>query len=410
MAIEAPPDTGSSKEDIIDFLGSDDSKNDKVDLLSDDKEPIKTGKKESVKDDSEEELDLELSDESDDEPDEQEKSDDDLELIIPPRKKEILKKYPTLFKDFPGLEKAYYKEQQYTELLPTIEDAKEVVERVKTFEKFESELLSGNIESVLKSVKDADSRAYDKIVDNYLPNLAKADPAAHLHVVGNVMKTTIVSMAREADRIKNDHLRNAALILNQFIFGSSEFAPATNYSKEISDPRIDQESQRLQNERESFLKERFDSAVTDLSSRVDNTLKSTISEHIDPKGTMSDYVRRNATKDALDLLNDQMGSDNRYQTIKDTLWKRAFDSNFSKQSLDAIRTAHLNKAKTLLRDVINRTRNEALRGQDSKRSNGNERDKRGPLPVGRNTGQSKSGNDSKSIPKGMKTLDFLNSD
>ena len=37
--------------------------------------------------------------------------------MTPVRRKEILAKYPKLFKDFPYLEKAYYREQQFTEVL-----------------------------------------------------------------------------------------------------------------------------------------------------------------------------------------------------------------------------------------------------------------------------------------------------
>src|SRR5271169_344060 len=41
-----------------------------------------------------------------------------------PTFKEINAKFPTLFKDFPGLKHAFFKEREYSALFPTVEDAK----------------------------------------------------------------------------------------------------------------------------------------------------------------------------------------------------------------------------------------------------------------------------------------------
>lgn len=408
MAVETPTTaepTGTSKEDIIDFLGQEDELlSDKKDLLADDEseEPVKDKK-------NKEEKELELSDEEND--DDEIKEDDLEELVVPARKKEILAKYPKLFKDFPYLEKAYYREQQYTEIFPTIDDAREVQERVQTFEKFESALFSGNTESVLKSVKDADEKAYGKIVDNYLPTLQKVDNNAYLHVIGTVFSSAVTQMAQEADRLNNEHLRNAALVLNQFIFGSSKPVSVNKFSKEV-DPKVTEEADKLKSERDNYFQERLDNTVGTLSDKVNNRIKSTIAQNIDPKETMSPYVRKTAIKDAMELLDRQIGQDSRYQSIKNGLWKKVIETNFSRQAVDAVESAHISKVRTLLRDVISKTRNEALKGSDSKRSisadssDSFSKSKKEPLPVGKSAGQSKSGG----VPRGMKTLDFLNQD
>ena len=56
---------------------------------------------------------------------------EDLELTDSSSRKEILAKYPKLFKDFPYLEKAYYREQQFTEVFPTIQDARVQCEKAQ---------------------------------------------------------------------------------------------------------------------------------------------------------------------------------------------------------------------------------------------------------------------------------------
>src|SRR5258706_3522562 len=194
------PDTGTggtgelSIEGMIDELATDDKKIDdkgdekkEDDLLESDEEPeVKKDKK-----DKDEELEI----------DEEEVKLDDLDAVEDVQRKEILAKYPNIFKDFPQLEKAYYREQKYAELLPTLDDAKDAVEKSEQYDKFEKTLLSGDIDSILNSVKTADSKAFNKIVDEYLPTLQKVDQSAYFHVIGTVIKNTIVAMSRHGKEI-----------------------------------------------------------------------------------------------------------------------------------------------------------------------------------------------------------------
>src|SRR5215471_8169350 len=204
---------GQGKEDIIEFLG-DGSDEETLDLTP----QVGKGKgKEKGKEEGQEEDETPpAEDESDSEGDEeseeidelaeleaelQEPSEEQLELVTPVRRRDILKKYPNIFKDFPYLEKAYYREQQFTELLPTIEDAKAAVEKSKVLDRFESDVTSGNTETILRAVKETSPDAFLKIVDNYLPTLAKVDEKAFFHVIGNVTKHTIINMVNEARRL-----------------------------------------------------------------------------------------------------------------------------------------------------------------------------------------------------------------
>src|SRR6267142_1435217 len=91
---------GSSVEDIVSSLGKDDDNEPETIELPDDKKKTK-----------------ELEDE-------EEQPEEQLELVTPSSKRDILAKYPKIFKDFPYLEKAYYREQQYTEVFPNPADAK----------------------------------------------------------------------------------------------------------------------------------------------------------------------------------------------------------------------------------------------------------------------------------------------
>lgn len=406
MPLELPSGTGElTVDDITDLLGEGEGE---LEFTPPDKEKEKTGEedkeKEKEKGEGEkekEEVSIELKEETETEKD----IDEELKLITPFKRKEILAKYPDVFKDFPYLEKAYFRDQQFTEIFPTIEDAKETVEKAETLDKFEGRIMSGEIGDVLTAVRDQDNKAFNKIVDNYLPALAKVSPEAYYHVLGNVIKNTIMSMVQESKRSNNEGLQVAAQLLNQFIFGTSEFTRPTKLAGEQDNT---DERSEVEQERARFTRERFETVRDDLNTKIHNVLKSTIDGHIDPRKSMTDYVRKNAVRDAMDILERVMRQDPRFNTFLDSLWKKAFESKFDRVSTDKIKAAYLSRAKTLLPSVIKKARIDALSGQGkSKRDdNDEESDRRGPVPAGR-TPSTQTREKKGEIPKGMRTLDFF---
>lgn len=414
-----------SKEDMIDFMAEDDNEDSAIPLKEEKEEKPKPQKKEEKPSDEEEEPTEEESEgEEESEDDEladleaelEEPSDEQLELVTPVRRRDILKKYPNLFKEFPYLEKAYYREQQFTELLPTIDDAKIAVEKSEILDKFEGDIMKGNTETVLKAVRETNPNSFLKLVDDYLPALARVDEQAYFHVIGNVTKHTIVTMVQEARKTNNEQLLQAAHLVNQFVFGSSDFQPIRNLSREQR-PEDNTREQELTERERSYVRQQFEGTRDDLNTRVNNTLRNTIDANIDPKSSMSDYVRKNASREALESLENLINQDTRFKTLVDKLWENAYRSNFTRDSVDKIRSAYVSKAKTLLPSVIKKARNEALRGMGKRVKDDDTSEstpKRGPIPAGRPRSQESRPTgkirDAKDIPKGMSTLEFLSSD
>jgi len=400
-----------SKDEILDILNEDDDAKDK-----DDKEEKKLESKEE--DDETDDEDDTKKDEEEDEDELKVKDDDDeledIELAVPVRKKEILKVYPDLFKKFPYLEAAYFRHGQYVDIFPTIDDAKEASEKAGQLGELESNLLSGDTESILKLVKDNDEEAFAKIADNYLPTLAKVDEKAYLNVVGNVVKHTIISMVREGRslesnaRTDDDKKKAQALIahaeaINEFVFGTREFSKPQNLAREES------KDDSVKKEREEFARERFETHLGELQSDVDRKITSTIDVNIDPKKSMTSFVRKHATKDAAEKLEELIGQDKQFKSVLDKLWKAAVETKYSRMSLDKIRSAYLSKAKTLLPSVIKAARNEALKGTSGRKNDDDDKDRRGHLPVNRTSTSGNKGG-KLSIPSGMSSKDFIMSD
>jgi hypothetical protein len=382
-----------------------------IDLLADDPEPetldLTEPKEEKEEKGEEEEESLEDEIEKELKP----PSEEELELIAPVRRREILAKYPNLFKDFPYLEKAYYREQQFTEIFPTLPDAREASEKAKVMDGFEAHIMQGgNIGIVLDAIKQENPETFNQVIDNFFPTLHKVDTGAYHHLIGTVVKSTILNMLQEAKQLGEENgspLNAAAQILNQFVFGTSKFQPLSRLSKQTKE--ADPKENELKTREQELLRERFETARDGLQDKVDNTIRATIEQNIDPKKSMSDYVRRNAIRDAFDDLEDTISKDTRFRAVLDKLWERAADNKFNKASLEQIRSAYLSKVRTLLPTVIKKARQNALKG--SGKSHQEETPHRNPITAGRSTTRTSGDNKKPSdIPAGMKTIDFLMQD
>jgi len=425
-----------SKQDIFEILNKDDA-DDKDNIIplkdkEDDKDKDDKEKKEAKADKDTEEVDKEDKEETEEDDDlkaledELEEPDEDkLELTTPTSRREILKKYPKIFKDFPYLETAYYREQAFTKLLPTIEDAKEAVSKSETLDRFENDLESGNVETILKAVKDNSPKAFNKVVDDYLSVLSKVDQKAYQHVLGNTIRHTIMAMVEEARASSNEPLEQAAVILNQFIFGSSKFTAPEKLSKDSDKTSEDSDKEKQISERErNFTRQKYNTTNEEISNGVTKAYKATIEANIDPKGSMTDYVRRTASREAQEELESLIAKDTRFKSLVDKLWEHAFKNDFDSESKSKIRKAFISKAQTLLPTVIRKARNEALKGMgkrvnedkddDSRQSkeskDGNDSSRRKESSRGDESHRRNDSGTKNKVPAGMSTLEYLMSE
>lgn len=403
----------TDEAEVIDLEGEKDVKKSAEKKGSKDEEiPIETTERGETDEEEEESPDeLEELERELEEPDEEK-----LELVTPVRRKEILAKYPKLFKDFPYLEKAYYRDQQFTEIYPTIDDARAANEKAENLGAFENDLMQGNSENVLKVIKRNDGEAFNRIADNYMLALYNTDQTAYNHVVGNLNKQLIAAMVNEGKKRNDESFIQAAAIVNQYVFGTPEWSPPTRLGKDITDPRQDEVAQREQ----QFNQRQFDTARTDLGTRLTNSFKATIEQNIDRTESMTEYVKKAACQDAMEQLERLIGADRGFQKLKDKLWIAAAQQGYSKPAMDRIRSAFATKAKTLLPVVLRKARNEALKGLGKRVSKSEDTEDlndgstrpskdRKTTSSPRSSGNSYKDKASK-IPKEMSTLDYFNQD
>ena len=415
MALEgdrtAVEDQELTQDQILSLLNDESDDDDLKDIKIDDDDD--SDKDDDKKEDDDKDKDDEDTDEDTDENDADDNDEDDLDvedLVTPSRRKDILKDFPGLFKKHPYLEKAYYRDQKYTELFATIDDAKEILDKAETLDGVNAQFASGDIESVLNRIKTNNPEVFNTVVDNYLTALEKVDSAAHWHILGNTVKRIAISMSQESKKTDNKQLMAAAQVMNQFVFGTSEFTGPTNLA-EASNEGDTKERDKLNADKEQFAKEQFEHARNGLVVKVNNQLKSTVHDLIDPKDTMPAFVKRHAIADALEGLESLISQDNGFMRVMNNAWKKAADTNFSDTSIKRIRSIYLSKAKTLIPTVVKKSRREALKGL-GKSTGGKKSTTTSDIRERRSTSGrgSSSSNKRSEDGRGMSTVDFLNQD
>ncbi len=357
----------------------------------------------------EDELEEELA-----EPDEKK-----LDLMEAPRRAQILKDFPELFKKYPYLEHAYYRDQKYTEIFPTPRDAQEAQDKATALDNFETAVMDGQLGKVFESVRNSDQNAFYKMVDNLMVDLGKIDEAAQVHVITNVGKHLVQRMLEESQNQGQEVLKHAAIIFNQFLTGSSAVQPSTKLAKD--EPKQDD---TVLQERHQFLQERHTVTREDIITKLDGKITATLNKKLDPNDSMSEFVRDAAINKAKREVQSLISKDTRFNTLMKQAWTRALRSNYSRGDVDYIRQQYENKAASLLPSIINKVRSQALKGL-AKRTNGSsesdeqveirEPNKRGPVAPGRSAAPTNSGSKdarelARAIPKAKSTRDFLMED
>ena len=281
-----------------------------------------------------------------------------------PSFKEVTAKYPNLFKDFPDLRQMYFREQKYTELFPSVEDAEEAAETVEKFNSFDEMVSEGTIEKCsdfLSTIKDNDTDIYGKFVENFLPALAKTSPDDHFRVLMPVTKNLIEAVYSEGRRIGGDvgkNLMNSALHFSNYYFGETDLNKVKVPERSEKNP----EREKLDQERAEFEKAQYDAALGSVESNIHGRLDSEIKKGLD---NVSPGMAKILAKEIKSELDASVVKDATHMARMKSLWKKASQYGYTKEWTDKIVSAYLSRARQILPELRNKIVSEAL--SDKKR-------------------------------------------
>lgn len=280
--------------------------------------------------------------------------------------KDVKKEFPGIFKKFPELKAAFYRDAQFSQVHGSPEEAAIASQKAENYDLLESSLVSGSPELLMKELSENNPKAFKEVATNWLPQLRAIDDKLYIQATEPVLEELIFLAFKHGEKTGDKNLSMSARHLANFVFANGGDIPdLSSRVKKESNPAEEQ----LKTERAAWAETRFREADGEIFQRVTKSLEQTIRQNLDPSGAMTERMKSSIVKDVINELNSQLIKDPIHARRMSGLWKRASTDSYSRQSKESIVTTYLSGARPLIRELRNRIRAEYL-GSSSKRKVG----------------------------------------
>jgi len=300
-----------------------------------------------------------------DEPEEKPaKAEDDSDTLIRVSYTDVKKEFPDLFKKFPQLKTAFFREQEFTKRFGSIEDADEAVESVEAFRAIESTVKAGNAGEFLDQVSNLSDKAVDRFANNFLPALFEKNQKAYFRVTAPLIRTVLAEVLETGEENGNRNMVNAAKVVHQAIFRDDRYGKVPMMQR----PQVPQDEE-LSQERNEFYAGKHNNLMLDVTKDIRSRLESEISKSVDPTKSMRPGVKKLIIEKIVSGIDKEVSSDPQHMNRIMSLWRRERQSKYSGRYKDSIITAYLSRARTSMPGVRKAVRSEILGQQKDEDDN-----------------------------------------
>ena len=353
------PDKISDGQSELDIINEPVEGFDKKPSSKDDSEEDEGDESESSEDEGESEEEsseeLERQDDSDDESDEDseaEESGEEIEEnleVVGNLYQTLKKESPDLFKKHPELRSVIFREQKYTEMFPSVEEAKDIKEKFEAFSELEASILAGEPETLLASIEQTDKDAFSTFAHNLLPTILKQNKDLYSEMLEVPLKRAIQQVYVDARKSGNDNLMNSALYVDQFFFGTDGIGkdPDSAQKRAKKEEKKSPEVERLEAERNEHAERIRSEFNTSVIETIQFKLRKEISASLE-KYEFDPYKKKNVSRDIETEVNNILAADTRYQASVRSLYKQASMAKFSGDWKPRISSAYLARARAVL--------------------------------------------------------------
>jgi len=318
------------------------------DELLEEKEEKEETEEEEVEENKEDKEDKE---ESEDKEDKEEKEEDKEEEKERPTQYDrptitaIKKEFPEFFNKFPTLQNAFFREQEFTRLFPTVDDAKQALEDNNALSVLRDAALSGDASPVIEALSQSEATSIPKFAKTLLKTLHKDHNDVYVEVVSPLFENALRGAFNYAKSKGDEDLEKAAQAFSNYIFGTPEVAEGKRTFVKEEKPDV------IDKKREEFNKERYQTSYADVESRISTALTKMISTGLDPDKVLTEYVGKKLSADVLDAVGKALAADVSHMAAMKSYWHRAQRNGFDSDSISKIVNAYLARAKQVMPSI-----------------------------------------------------------
>lgn len=300
------------------------------------------GEEDTEEDTTDEQRKAKEEDEVEEEEDENEERLNEPQYGRRPTAKEITAAYPGIFKKFPGLRDAYFREQKFTQYFPTLDDAEQAAVKAIAQDKLDESFDAGD-PSLVTMVLDRKG-VLNTFVDKLLPHLYEKNREAWHKVADPIVRAMLRAASRTGQQSQDNNLVLAARHLNRYLYGKYEDPQLETKSKE-PDPELerlkDEKAQRLQRDGNNFKMGVHREARERIAKEISVQLTG-IQKHLRP--AIVDRI--------IDEVGEILNGDKEYDSMMKRYWYQAARSEFDASWGPRLISAYLGRARHLLPSKI----------------------------------------------------------
>lgn len=272
--------------------------------------------------------------------------------------KAIKAKYPTIFKDFPDLRDAFFREREFSKVYGSVDDAVEAATKSGYYDSFVSAVDKGDVGMLMDAVIEMGDSQAQAFVENFLPAVEARSTKALGKITAPFVHRAIRFVFEDGKNMGGERGQNlmvAARYMAKHLF--NEENPERLHGQLQAEPSP--ERQELENQRRQFATQQFEVASSDVERVIDNRLQRDVIKHIDPNGAMNEFMREALAEKVIKELQDVIVEDKAHLTRMTSLWRRATKEAYNGESKARIVSAFLARAKQSMPSVVARIKAQA---------------------------------------------------
>lgn len=272
--------------------------------------------------------------------------------------KKLKTEFPEMFKKYPEVRKALFQADQYTQVFPTVDEARDAADKSEVFDAYEQQLMTGDPSVLFKSLASAGGpEVFEKFAMNLLPTIETFSPKIQAKMVFPYIHRILNNALNDARGSENKNLEHGIGWLSKYLWGKVELPELAKETEKTENPEVSRLKQQNEVITNRLSAEFNDGVVTgglkELRTSIEMTFKNDKRfSSIEKKALTDDIIHR--TRKALD-------KDARHNKVMSMHWQKARAEGHPKALIPRVTNAFLGGAKSLMPTIRGKVLAEALR-------------------------------------------------